>query len=225
MEVLTGSPDRLFELRKRVTNRFLKLLRRSAERGFLGGMPIQDQVDHALGFVFAVEETLNGPPTSVLDLGTGGGLPGLVLIAAWPQTRTVLLDGNERRTEFLQAEVTASLAGGAEVIRGRAEDLGRSLDLREAFAVVVSRSFGPPSVTAECGSAFVEPGGLLVVSEPPSTVEGGRWPSVGVHQLGLANAEHARFADRFSYQVLRKTDPLSEKYPRRVGVPAKRPLF
>ncbi len=224
MEVLTGSPETLIELRDRVTNRFVKLLRRSGDRGFLGGMPIADQIDHALGFVFAVEELLKAPPLSLLDLGTGGGLPGIVLIAAWPEARAVFLDANERRTEFLQGEVAALPRGAdVEIVRGRAEELGRGV-LREDFQVVVSRSFGPPAVTAECGSAFVRKGGLLIVSEPPDT-DSGRWPSAGVGQLGLSEAERVNFADRFNYQILRKTSELPEKYPRRVGVPRKRPVF
>src|ERR1019366_9022502 len=81
------------------------LLERSAVLGFLGGMPVDQQIAHALGFVWTVETELGRAPRSVLDLGTGGGIPGLVLAACWPDSRVVLFDANQRRTEFLDHEV------------------------------------------------------------------------------------------------------------------------
>jgi 16S rRNA (guanine527-N7)-methyltransferase len=225
MDQIIGSPDQLAWLRARVTNRFIKILRRSADRGFLGGMTIPDQVDHALGFAFAVEECLETAPLSVLDLGTGGGIPGLILMALWPDARVVLLDANERRTEFLRAEVLAlPPRAEVEVVRGRAEELARNESLREQFAVVVSRSFGAPPLTAECGSAFIEIGGLLVTSEPPDA-QPERWPQEGIGQLSLTKGADVRFAGRFNYQILKKSGALPETFPRRVGIPAKRPLF
>jgi 16S rRNA (guanine527-N7)-methyltransferase len=220
-----GSAERQMELRTRVTNRFIKVLRRSGDLGFLGGMPIAEQVDHALGFAFAVEESLQGPPPNLLDLGTGGGLPGLVLIACWPQAEITLVDASERRTDFLQGEI-ARLPGGnlVKVIRGRAEELGRITDLRERFSVVVCRSFGTPAVTAECSSAFVGASGIVVVSEPPEVSES-RWPDQGLRKVGLARDEYVRFADRYGYQVLKKTARLEGMFPRRNGIPAKRPIF
>lgn len=143
---------------------------RSFEMGFLGGMPIADQIDHALGFVEIVESELGRPPVSVIDLGTGGGMPGLVLSSCWPDTRVVLVDASQRRTEFL-VEVVESWPAGSrtEVVRGRAEELGRRPDLREMIEVVTSRSFGPPSATAECAAPFLRVGGVMVVSEPPDS--------------------------------------------------------
>lgn len=201
-------------------------LQRSAELGFLGGMPVDDQVDHALGFVALVEDALGGPPRAVVDLGTGGGVPGLVVACCWPDARTVLLDGSERRVEFL-AEATSHLEGcrGAEAVLGRAEELGHRDDLREVFDVVTSRSFGPPSATAECASSFLADGGLLVVSEPPDPVEDDRWPVEGLARCGLERVGQASVAGRYGYEVIRKRGVLEERLPRRVGIPVKRPLF
>ena len=164
--------------------------------------------------------------SSVIDLGTGGGVPGLVLACCWPDTRVVLMDASERRTTFLLEVLEGwTSAHRAEVVRGRAEELGRREDLREAFSAVTSRSFGPPAATAECGSSFLEVGGLMVVSEPPDAPTGDRWPVAGLATLGLATVETVRPTGRYGYQVLRKTTPLDERYPRRVGIPVKRPAF
>ncbi len=221
---LTG--DELKVLRARVDPLLFRALARSFELGFLGSMPIEDQIDHALGFVFLVEARLGRTPGSVIDLGTGGGVPGLVLISCWPETRVVLMDASERRTAFLEKTVENwPSAVNAEVIRGRAEDLGRKGGLREQFDVVTSRSFGIPALTAECGSAFLVPDGWMVISEPPDIAPGDRWPASGLATVGLTSAGTVRLEDRFGYQVLRKESRIDERFPRRVGIPAKRPIF
>ena len=218
--------DRKDRLREKVDPVLDAVFRRSFDLGFLGSMPIADQIEHALGFVTILEAEVGGPPASVIDLGTGGGVPGLVLASCWPESRIVLMDANERRTTFLQ-EVLDGWAGSgrAEVIRGRAEELGRVDTLREQFAAVTSRSFGIPAATAECGSSFLELGGAMVVSEPPDTDPGDRWPESGLRKLGLVPVVTVRPVERFGYQVLKKVDLLDDRFPRRVGVPVKRPVF
>ena len=222
-----GAPAESIEaLRGRVSPPLREALSRSFELGFLGGMPIIDQIDHALGFVSLLEQAFDGPPASVIDLGTGGGVPGLVLLFCWPHTRVVLMDASERRTTFLSETVsTWPDLSNVEVIRARAEELGRLGGMREQFQAVTSRSFGIPSAVAECGSSFLEPEGRMVVSEPPDSLADERWPAEGLLPLNLVRLSSARVSDRFGYQVLGKTGVLDDRYPRRVGIPVKRPLF
>jgi 16S rRNA (guanine527-N7)-methyltransferase len=199
-------------------------LNRSASLGFMGPMPVSEQIAHGLGFAAASEATLKAIPRTILDMGTGGGVPGLILLACWPASHIVLLDSNERRTEFLVTEVARwERPGEVEVVRARAEEAGRSDHLRERFELVTARAFAKPAVTAECGSAFAMIGGVLVVSEPP--VERERWPVEGLVKLGLEDTGLVRLQDRFSYRLLLKRNSIDERYPRRVGIPAKRPLF
>jgi hypothetical protein len=147
----------------------LGVLERSRSLGFLGPGSLRVQVAHARGFAVGVPR----PPGRLLDLGSGGGVPGLVLAAHWPTTEVVLLDAAERRCAFL-AESVASLGWDerVRVVRARAEDAGRREDLRARFDVVVARGFGPPPVTAECGAPFLVVGGRLIVSEPPPVDDG-----------------------------------------------------
>jgi 16S rRNA (guanine527-N7)-methyltransferase len=215
------------ELGRRVPAKVTDILRRSAALGFLGGMSLPDQIDHSLGFVHAVESlSAAGPPARAIDLGSGGGIPGLVLAACWPRCDLVLLDASERRTAFLGTEVSGVAGfGNVEVVRLRAEEAGH-LDLyRETFDLVTVRSFGTPAAVVECGSPLLVRGGVMIVSEPPDRGESSRWPTEGIAMVGMEVDRRIRFDDRFSYQVLRKTTPTPERYPRRVGVPAKRPLF
>ena len=219
-------PDVVEGLRIRIDPAVGRALARSSGLGFLGSMQIDAQIDHALGFVVILEQRFGGAPASVIDLGTGGGVPGLVLVACWPETRVVLMDANERRTLFLE-ETLSDWPGAerAEVVRGRAEELGRRPQLREQFDAVTSRSFGVPAATAECGSSFLSAGGAMVVSEPPEPSPGERWPASGLALVGLAATTGPRKSDRFGYQLLEKVEPLDGRYPRRVGIPSKRPLF
>jgi 16S rRNA (guanine527-N7)-methyltransferase len=192
--------------------------------GFLGPGPVARHVAHARGFAWAVDAT--GPvPSRVLDLGSGGGIPGLVLAVMWPSATVALVDAGTRRTDFLRRAVErCQLSDRVTVVQGRAEALGRTPELRGAFQLVVARSFGPPAVTAECAAPFLEVGGALVVSERPAS-DGGedRWDDRGLGQLGLGVPAVQR--GEFGYAVIRQDSPCPDRFPRRVGVPQKRPLF
>jgi 16S rRNA (guanine527-N7)-methyltransferase len=166
---------------------------------------------------------LPAPPAHALDLGAGAGVPGMILVLEWPETEFVWLDAAERSVEFLESAVMRlGVADRVRVIRGRAEDLGRSSAFRGSQDVVVSRSFGRPATTAECAAPFLVPGGFLVVSEPPSE-SGDRWDPDGLAMLGLELL--GRFSEAANYQVLRQAQFCPEAFPRRSGRPGKRPLF
>lgn len=196
----------------------LAVLERSRDLGFLGPGPMSVQVAHAAGFAVGIPDR----PRRWLDLGSGGGVPGLVLAGRWPGATAVLLDSAERRTAFL-AEAVAELGWSdrVEVVRLRAEEAGRRPELRAGCDLVVARGFGPPPVTAECAAPLLRVGGRLVVSEPPDAEE--RWPEDGLALVGLAPAE--RWHEPFHYRSFLLTSLCPEAYPRRVGVPGKRPLF
>ena len=138
--------------------------------GFLGPGPIDRQLIHAKGFVdLAKSQPQSMQEPHVLDLGSGGGLPGLVLADQWPEVVLVLLDANQRRTDFLQgAVISCGFQDRVHVVQLRAEVGGRDPLLRGAFDGVVVRSFGPPAVVAECAAPFLRQGGWLIVSEPPA---------------------------------------------------------
>jgi len=196
------------------------VLARSRDFGFLGPGPIDEQVAHAEAFLDAID------PIGVhlaVDLGSGGGVPGLVLALALPAVRWILLDGMVRRTTFLAEAVDQlGLAARVEVRTARAEEAGRAPDLRGTADLVVARGFGPPPVTAECAAPLLVPNGQLVVSEPPWS-SGSRWPAEGLAMLGLVVDEVVPGPP--SFVRLRQQHVAEERYPRRVGIPLKRPLW
>lgn len=197
----------------------LAWLERSRALGFLGPGPVESHVAHAQGYAAA----LGAPAARFLDLGSGGGVPGLVLADAWPQSACVLLDSSKRRTTFLAEAVQAlGWEGRVQVVRARAEMAGRDPGLRAAFDAVVSRSFGTPAVTAECTAPFLRVDGRCIVSEPPEDA-GKRWPESGLRLLGMV--VERRHTEHAGYVVLRQERVCPDRYPRREGVPGKRPLW
>jgi 16S rRNA (guanine527-N7)-methyltransferase len=203
-------------------NRLDEVLERSRELGFLGPGPVARHVEHARGFARGVD----APPGRFLDLGSGGGVPGLVLAALWPDAEVTLLDAGERRCVFLNEAVEElGWSARARVVRARAEEAGHLPDLRGRLDLVVARGFGAPAVTAECGAPFLRVGGRLVVSEPPPDAgqQPQRWPEAGIAALGLALLREWR--EPFHYRAFGLARLCPERFPRRVGVPAKRPLF
>jgi 16S rRNA G527 N7-methylase RsmG len=198
----------------------VRLLEEAQARGLVGPGAVERHVEHSLAFAEVVGRP---PPASALDLGSGAGLPGLVLALATPESEWVLLDGRERSAEFLTTAVERlGLAERARVVGERAEVAAHS-ELRFRMPLVVARGVGPPAATAELGAGFLAPGGRLVVSEPPDA-DAARWPREGLGLLGLGPAARLE-AGGFHFAALRREGPVPDGIPRRTGRPAKRPLF
>jgi len=171
-------------------------------------------------------------PPLIVDLGSGPGIPGLVIAAALGRTRVVLVEGSVRRAAFLEDWVARlGLGNRVEVYEGRAEAVGRDVAWRGHAAGVVARGFGTSAVVAECAAPLLALGGVLVVSDPPADNrlrgelpwDEERWPLDQLSELGLQPGR--RYRAPFSVAVMVKVAATPERYPRRVGVPAKRPLF
>lgn len=142
------------------------VLTESQRLGFLGERPIDAVIDHSQAFVSALAE-VHG---SVLDLGSGGGVPGLVVAAARPDLRVTLLDRRTKRTDFLRrAVLRLGWAERVAVVDADVDDWTPP----ERFDAVVARGFAAPEPTLRAATRLVRSGGLIVVSEPPS---GDRWP-------------------------------------------------
>jgi 16S rRNA (guanine527-N7)-methyltransferase len=224
----------VIELAGPARRRLGEVLARSATLGWLGPGPVGNQVDHALALARAVAAVpdLEGCD-AIVDLGSGGGVPGLVIAVALAPRPITLLEGSARRAAFLRS-AALELAGDPviDVAEGRAEELARRPELDGHFSVCTARSFGRPAVTAECAARLLGVGGVLVVSEPPEPGDrhGGipdahaRWDLVGLAGLGYGEA---RTSSEFGVRIamVEKTHITDSRYPRRVGMPAKRPLW
>lgn len=194
------------------------VLERARRLGVLGPGPVMDHVVHAEGFLNVLEDL--PPGSKILDLGSGGGVPGLIIAEARPDLEVVLLDSLERRVALLsEAVVAMGWQGRVSTELARAEETGRSPLWRGQLDAVTARSFGPPATVAECAAPLLRVNGLLVVSEPPEETD--RWEAEGLDLLGLVDEG----VPVSGMRRLRQTVLCPEAYPRRVGLPAKRPLF
>lgn len=163
------------------------------------------------------------PPPRFADLGSGGGVPALVLLERWPAAGAVLIEVSARRAEFLRQSVAElGWVNRVEVVEERAEVAARREELRGSFPLVSARSFARPAVTAECAAPLLVPAGMLIVSEPPE--ESDRWSEKGLAELGMRPARRTG-AGAFHFQVIEQVEDCSARYPRRTGVPQRRPLF
>jgi 16S rRNA (guanine527-N7)-methyltransferase len=167
-------------------------------------------------------------PAHCLDLGSGGGVPGIVLALARPQQRWLLVDSVRKKADALRAFVETLGIRNIEVVAERAEILGRDPLHRETHDVVAARACAPLPVLAEYALPLLAVGGTLVAWKGPMTDDelragraaatacGGGAPSV--HPSGFAELGDHRLV------VIAKASPTPERYPRRPGEPARRPL-
>ena len=190
-------------------------------RGLLGPEPSERTLGHAraLGEIAAA----SGASTDFcLDLGSGGGVPGLVLALDWPESRWTLLDSNLRSTAFLAEAVTGlGLADRVTAVAQRAEEAGRSPDHRERYSLATARAVAPAAVVAEYLAPLLAADAVAVISEPPGAPD--RWEEKGLATLGLRLAAHA--SEPVAAAVLRRVGDLPARFPRRTGIAAKRPLW
>lgn len=187
--------------------------------GHIGPGPLEAQIDRSLALCRAVDPPSHG---EIIDLGSGGGLPGLVMAAAWTSTTWALLEGRGLRAAFLtEAVKRLGWSDRVTVLADQAERVGRG-PRRHRSPLVVARGFGSPAVTAECAAPLLRTGGFLLVTDPPGG-DDSRWPPGAMAALGQVRS-HA-LSEPVALQVFRQERPTPDRFPRRVGIPAKRPLF
>jgi 16S rRNA (guanine527-N7)-methyltransferase len=154
----------------------------SQRLGMLGDRPVAEVVEHAGAFVTA----LVGVVGTVADLGSGGGVPGLVIARARPDLRVVLVDRRASRTDHLRRLVgRLGLSDRVDVLTRDATTLGGELEVD----AVVARGFGSPDQTLRAAAPLLRAGGVVVVSEPPPGDVGGRWSPELLGGLGLVAVE------------------------------------
>lgn len=163
----------------------LVVLESLRDRGALGEPSLPRAIAHAESFLAPI------PPgvARLIDLGSGGGLPGLVLADRLPATAIVLTERRERRADLLRLAVTRlGWAERVSVFAGDVVALGRDPAIARSFDAVTARAFGDPLWTLRCASTFVSDSGIVVISEPPSGTPEQRWVPDRVAAVGMERA-------------------------------------
>jgi 16S rRNA (guanine527-N7)-methyltransferase len=146
--------------------------------GALGPQPIAEAIEHSMSFVRALSPT----DSRLIDLGSGGGLPGLVIAVMCSHLESIVfIDRRAKRTDLLRRLVgRLGLGDRVTVVAADVAAFARRAENVRSFDVVTARSFGGPLVLAGAAAPFLRPGGSLLVSEPPDSA-GERWdlPEIG----------------------------------------------
>ncbi len=230
----------LKELRIRLTAdkadalaRYAAMIRAERERSALISRRSLDLIEQrhfaeSLSLLEALEERglLQSP---ALDIGSGAGFPGLPIKIARPGLRLTLLESNEKKAAFLEQVIAELSLDGAGVITARAEEAGRLPEHRAAYALVLARAVAPLRVLAELALPFLAIDGVLAAPKGSAALREVREAQAALEELGgtveealllkVAGQERAP-----TLLIVRKVGATPERYPRRPGIPRKRPL-
>jgi 16S rRNA (guanine527-N7)-methyltransferase len=170
---------------------------------------------------------LLGDARTLVDVGSGGGMPGLPLKLARPELRLTLIEANRKKAAFLTHATAVLGLEGVEVVPMRAEEAGRDPRLRDAFDVATARAVAAMPVLAELCLPFVRAGGRLLAMKAAGDPE----LAAAEPALKALNAEPVEIVPAPSAArslgrvfVVHKLGPTPDAYPRRPGIPARKPL-
>ena len=163
----------------------------------------------------------------VLDVGSGAGFPGVVLAIFRPDWKITLLEPTLKRADFLKHITSRLSLDNVDVIRGRAEEYGHDPELRSSFDLVVSRAVAELRILLEYCMPFVSPEGYFVSYKGEHNNKELDFCEHALNELSsriIIDAEYKlEDMDRMIY-VFCPYEKISDRYPRRNGIPSKRPL-
>lgn len=163
----------------------------------------------------------------LIDIGTGAGFPGIPLKIVFPELKITLLDSLNKRVGFLNDVIDELNLNDIEAIHGRAEDIARDKAYRASYDIAVSRAVANLSTLSEYCLPFVKIGGKFVSYKSGDCADEVDNAKAAIHLLG----GKINKIDEFSYSnnsrsfiVIDKVMNTSNKYPRKAGLPSKKPL-
>jgi 16S rRNA (guanine527-N7)-methyltransferase len=167
-----------------------------------------------------------GTARNLVDVGSGAGLPGIPIKIARPDLEVTLIEADQSKAAFLVHACATLQLDRVTVVARRAEDAGRDAGLRESFDVAVARALARLPVVVELCLPLIRVGGRLLAQK--TEAEDPARAARAIELLGgaLSGVQSTPSAARGSGTVVivEKVRPTPERYPRRPGVPARKPL-
>jgi 16S rRNA (guanine527-N7)-methyltransferase len=165
---------------------------------------------------------------AVIDIGSGAGFPGLPLKIAWPSLRMTLLEANGKRCSFLREAIARLDLTDATVLEGRAEEWGHDTAHRDTYDLAIARAVAPLPVLLEYALPFVRPAGWLAAQKGSAAPREMEEAAAALRELGATIERVLSLRPpggrEQSVVLVRKLGPTPERYPRRPGVAARRPI-
>lgn len=170
-----------------------------------------------------------GNATSIIDVGTGAGFPGIPLKIMYPEKKVVLLDSLNKRVNFLNQVIGKLSLNNIEALHGRAEEFSRKSDFREKFDIAVSRAVANMTMLSELCVPYVKVGGYFVALKGPSVDVELNEAKNAIEKLGgkLQEIIKVDIEDtdlQHNLVVIKKIKNTPAVYPRNSGNMAKKPL-
>jgi 16S rRNA (guanine527-N7)-methyltransferase len=164
-----------------------------------------------------------------IDIGSGAGFPGLPFKIARPDLELTLVEATGKKARFLETMVAELNLEGVTVINARAEELAHEPDRRGRYRLALARTVAPLPVLLELTLPFLAKGGVLAAPKGSAAQRELRDSAHALTELGGEIEEAAPFelpveGPRQTLVLVRKIGPTPERYPRRPGIPSKRPL-
>jgi 16S rRNA (guanine527-N7)-methyltransferase len=194
----------------------------------------QVQIRHFLDSLSCLlaEETrlaLNRPDARMIDVGAGAGFPGIPLKIVCPSTHLTLLEATGKKVTFLEHVVERLGLRRVVAVKARAEELAHNPDHREQYDLALARAVADLPVVAEYTLPFCKVGGWVVAQKGEAGAAEAWAAEKAIALLGgelrrVLPVELAGLPEDRSLVVIEKVSPTPEKYPRRAGMPSKRPL-
>ena len=182
----------------------------------------------ALKILSLLPKPLHETPLKVIDVGSGNGIPGIPVAIALPRWDVFLLDSCNKKSGFLDMFCKFNEIKNVHILPGRAEDLARQGNFREHFDLAFARALGKLPTALELTVPFLKRDGLLIIPHGSSYKTEIARSEKAMKELGVILKETIPYKlnkdINFTALVFSKQHETSDRYPRKSGMPTKRPL-
>ena len=221
----------LTETQKQQFDKFYELLVEWNKVMNLTGITEYEEVNekHFVDSLSIVKAIDMNKVSSVIDVGTGAGFPGIPLKIAFPHLKVVLLDSLNKRINFLNTVIDELGLQDISTIHGRAEDFAKKAEYREQFDLCVSRAVANLATLSEYCIPYVKKDGMFVPYKSGEIDEELEQSKKAIHVLGGKTQDVVKFQlpgteIGRSFVVIKKLQNTAKKYPRKAGLPSKEPI-